>query len=169
MKKIIAFTILLLATIPLFAANTQMKLELGVQNTDVSLNYLGNSGTVKFNAKLDMNMNVVFNDKNGFNVVFAPDLTGNSFIVGGGYVYQTRIGNSTKLLMSIGPRADIKSSSWSLGFDFNVALHLDLTSKVYIAVSTGTDVYVAQFEKGKTKAYIDLTIPLPKIAIGYTF
>ena len=111
MKKIIAITVLLLATIPLFAANTQMKLELGVQNTDVSLNYLGNSGTVKFNAKLDMNMNVVFNEKNGFNVVFAPDLTGNSFVVGGGYVYQTRIGNSTKLLMSVGPRVDIKSSS----------------------------------------------------------
>lgn len=169
MKKIIVITILLLATIPLFATDTQMKFELGVQNSDVSLNYLGNSGTVKFNAKLDLNMNVVFNDKNGFNVVFVPDLTGNSFIVGGGYVYQTKIGNSTKLLMSVGPRVDIRSSSWSLGFDFNVALHLILTSKVYVSVSTGTQMYVAQFEKGKTKAFVDLTVPLPKIAIGYAF
>ena len=168
MKKFLAITILLLVAIPLFAT-TKMQLELGVQNADISLNYQGDSGTVKFNAELDLGMNVIFDEKNGFNLVFAPNLTGNSFTFGGGYIYQTKIGDSTKLLLSAGPRANIKSSSWSLGVDLSAALQLNLTSKVYISVSTGTVLYVAKFEKGNTKAYIDLTIPLPKIAIGYTF
>ena len=59
MKKFLAITILLLVAIPLFAT-TKMQLELGVQNSDISLNYQGDSGTVKFNAELDLGMNVIF-------------------------------------------------------------------------------------------------------------
>ena len=169
MKKIITILLLLIVTLPVFAANTQMKLELGVQNTDISLNYKGNTGNVKFNAKTDLNLTVVFDGKNGFNLVFAPDLTGNSFVVGGGYVLQTKVGNSTKLLVSAGPRINVKSSTWSLGADVSASLHLDLTSKMYLAISTGTEIYLAEFRNGETKAYLDLTIPLPRIAIGYTF
>ena len=80
MKKILLILILTAAVLPLFAA-TQMSLELGVQNTDLSLSYAGNSGNVKFNAKADLNASFIFDQKNGFDIIFAPDLTGNSFVI----------------------------------------------------------------------------------------
>lgn len=168
MKKTVMVLILIAAALPLFAAS-QMSLELGVQNTDLSLSYKGNTGNVKFNAKADLRAAFVFEDRNGFDVIFTPDLTGNSFIIGGSYLYQTKVGNTTKLLLSAGPRISVKSSSWSLGADILASFRINLSQKIFLGISTGMQMYFAEFRNGKTTAYLDITVPLPKVSVGFMF
>ena len=168
MKKILLILILTAAVFPLFAA-TQMSLELGVQNTDLSLSYAGNSGNVKFNAKADLNASFIFDQKNGFDIVFAPDLTGNSFVIGGSYLYQTRVGDSTKMIFTAGPRISVKSASWALGADIMTSFRISLSQKIFLGVATGLEMYFAEFKNGKTTAYLDITVPLPKVTVGYLF
>lgn len=168
MKKILLILILTAAVLPLFAA-TQMSLELGVQNTDLSLSYAGNSGNVKFNAKADLNASFIFDQKNGFDIIFAPDLTGNSFVIGGSYLYQTRVGDSTKMIFTAGPRISVKSASWALGADIMTSFRISLSQKIFLGVATGLEMYFAEFKDGKTTAYLDITVPLPKVTVGYLF
>lgn len=168
MKKTVFVLLLLLAALPVFAS-TQMSLELGVQNTDLSLSYKGDTGNVKFNAKADLRAAFVFDEKNGFDVIFAPDLTGNSFVIGGSYLYQTKVGSSTKLVLSAGPRITVKSASWSLGADIMASFRISLSQKIFLGIATGMQMYFAEFNGGKTTAYLDITVPLPKVSVGYTF
>ncbi len=174
MKRFCVVLLTLVLSVSLFAA-TDMRLDLGVQNSAVQLDidFSKKDSKAKFTAELDATFTATFDKGLGFYVDFAPDFVGSTYCLSGGFAYLMNVGKTTDLIFNVGPYFEFASRKTTIGFDAMANFDFALTKAMYVQLGVGTQFEICQIyksgDKTKTESKVKMSVPLPSVALGWRF
>lgn len=175
MKKILL--VALVATISIcsiFASSPDYKLSVGVngdagsclkiemnkkKNTDFSSNITMN---------LDTELGIFFKDGLGMNVIFATE-NFNAFKLAAGFAYNLPINSNWDFVISVGPSFGFENKNNTLGFYGHFDFDFIAGKYFFARLGTGLDIIYLTYGNGDAEAMLEMTIPVPRVAIGWNF
>lgn len=149
------------------AAALDINFAIGAQNTGMSINMSqGATGKVstKVEAGLECVMNMDIEKGHGVNVVFQTDFT-KAVGIFAGYAYETKISSTTDFTVAAGPYFVLGSSNY-MGVYTRADFDFKIIDDMFARIGTGFDMQLCEFGKGAAFA---MTIPIPRVAIGWNF
>ena len=170
MKKLLLIGLVLILYTYLFAV-ADMRLDLGLQNTNLALdmNLSQSNSKTQFTAVIDASFTATFDKGIGFYCSFEPDFVGGKFGLGAGFSYKLKLGNKADCFIQVGPTFAFGNSVTLIGADFMAFFDFLITNNMYVKLGAGTQFEFAQLSKGGNTSNVKLHVPLPSIALGWKF
>lgn len=125
------------------------------------------SFNTRIEAELESMIGLYFDgNKSGIDVLFGTDFK-QKFTLGAGYTYKTAIDTTSDFVMAIGPYC-IFGSGCDVGVYARAEANLIIAKNFFVKAGTGVNVEFLQFGKDGTSLDLSVSIPLPRIAFGWT-
>ena len=125
------------------------------------------SFSTKIEAELESAIGLYFDGKkSGVDVLFGTDFK-QKFTLGAGYTYKTAIDSSSDFVMACGPYC-IFGNGCNIGVYTRAEANLRVSESFFVKVGTGIDFDFLQFGKDGASANLAVSIPLPRVAFGWT-
>lgn len=167
-KALVLLSILLLAAMNLFA---RVDIDLALSSkTGMGINMskpTDRAFSTRIEAELESIVDLYFDGKkSGVDILFGTDFK-QKFTLGAGYTYKSAIDTASDFVVAAGPYF-IFGSGCQVGLYFRADAKLGVAKNFFMKVGTGLDFEFLQLKQGGATADLDISIPLPRVAFGWT-
>ncbi len=172
-KKILVLALVAAFALSFISAGSlKADLALGMQDAGMKLSFKNNGDTNKLTSSIEANLSgtvdLLFSKNVGMNVLLGTDFK-SEFKVGAGFLYMTNISTSSIFSASVGPFFIFNGNKTHMGIYVTADFDFILTKSLFIRIGTGMDLDFIQFGGGDTTTNTDVSIPLPRLALGWKF
>lgn len=172
-KKIIVLALVAAFAISFISAgNLKADLAIGMQDVGMKLSFKNSGDTNKLTSTIEANISatvdLLFSNNIGMNVLLGTDFK-NEFKVGTGFLYMTNMSTTSIFSASVGPFFIFNGTRTHMGIYLTADFDFILAKSLFLRIGTGMDLDFLQFGGGDTTTNTNVSIPLPRLALGWKF